>query len=364
MSVIDRYLVRQIASAWLAVTAVLWLILVVNRLVRYLGEAASGDLPGGAVLALIGLKGLGYLALLVPVGLYLGALLALTRLNQERELVVMAACGAGPARLYRPLLMAAALAAAIGGALSLWVAPWAAARGYEIRAEAERAADTRVLRPGVFQGSRLGRRVFYVEAVGPDGALLNPFAYAEGREGIVVVSAARARERTDPATGDRYLEFESGWRYEGRPGAADFRVLRYVRHGVRIRAAPVAVRAKHDAVPTATLLARGAPRDWAELHWRLAVPFSAFVLALIVLPLARGNPRRPRGWRIGAALALYLAYANLLTVGEVWTEKGLVPPWLGMGWVHGLMLAVAGALLAWERGLGRRRRPAPARSLP
>jgi len=112
LPVLDRYLAREIVAGWAAVTSVLWLILLVNRLVRFLGEAASGALPAGRLLELIGLKAISYLALLVPVGLFLGALLALGRLNQERELVVMAACGAGPARLYRPL-MAAALVAAL-----------------------------------------------------------------------------------------------------------------------------------------------------------------------------------------------------------------------------------------------------------
>ena len=358
MRVLDRYLAREIAAAWAAVTVVLWLILVVNRLVRYLGEAAAGELPARAVLTLIGLKGLSYLALLMPVGLYLGALLALGRLNRERELVVMAACGAGPARLYRPLLAVALLAAALGGALSLWVAPWAAARGYEVQARAEREAETRVLRPGVFQASRVGRRVLYVEAVRPDGTLVAPFAYAEGPQGVTVVTAGRAREVTDPASGDRYLEFEAGWRYEGVPGSARLRVARFERHGLRIRAAPPRARAKHDALPTRVLLERGTPRDWAELHWRLAVPVSAVVLALLALPLARGNPRRPRAWRIALALALYLAYANLLTVGQVWVEKGLVPARLGMAWVHALMLGAAALLIAWEQGMLRLARPA------
>ncbi len=353
MRVLDRYLAREIAAAWGAVTVVLWLVLVANRLVRFLGEAAAGELPAGAVLVLIGLKGLSYLALLVPVGLYLGALLALERLNRERELVVMAACGAGPARLYRPLLAVALLAAALGGALSLWVAPWAAARGYEVQARAEQAADGRMLRPGVFQASRVGHRVLYVEEARPDGTLVAPFAYAEGPRGVTVVTAGRAREVTDPASGDRYLEFEAGWRYEGEPGGAGFRITRFERHGLRVRAAPPRARAKHDALPTRLLLERGSPRDWAELHGRLAVPVSAVVLALLALPLARGNPRRPRAWRIALALALYLAYANLLTVGEVWVEKGLMPARLGMAWVHALMLGAAALLLAWDQGLLR-----------
>jgi hypothetical protein len=54
--VFDRYLLKEVINGWLAVTLFLWLILVSNRLVGYLGDAVSGDIPGNLIFKLIGLK--------------------------------------------------------------------------------------------------------------------------------------------------------------------------------------------------------------------------------------------------------------------------------------------------------------------
>ena len=64
--VFDRYLLKEVINGWLAVTLFLWLILVSNRLVRYLGDAVSGDIPGNVIFKLIGLKMVWYLVHVVP----------------------------------------------------------------------------------------------------------------------------------------------------------------------------------------------------------------------------------------------------------------------------------------------------------
>ena len=39
LRIFDRYLLKEVINGWLAVTIVLWLVLVSNRLVRYLADA-------------------------------------------------------------------------------------------------------------------------------------------------------------------------------------------------------------------------------------------------------------------------------------------------------------------------------------
>ena len=42
LRVLDRYLLREVIHAWLAITLILWFVLISNRLVRYLASAAAG----------------------------------------------------------------------------------------------------------------------------------------------------------------------------------------------------------------------------------------------------------------------------------------------------------------------------------
>ena len=67
--ILDRYIFREIAQSWLAVTAVLLFILLTNQFARVLGDVAKDKLPKDAIFQIIGLTALQYLTILVPIGL-------------------------------------------------------------------------------------------------------------------------------------------------------------------------------------------------------------------------------------------------------------------------------------------------------
>ncbi len=123
LRIFDRYLLKEVIYGWLAVTVVLWLVLVSNRLVQYLAEAAEGNIPGSLIFNLLALKMVWYLVLVVPFALALGVVLGLSRLYRDNEMVVMSACGVGPARIYRPLLGLSMIVAVLIAWLSLYVSP-------------------------------------------------------------------------------------------------------------------------------------------------------------------------------------------------------------------------------------------------
>ena len=99
--IISRYLMKEIFSALLAVTLVLLLIFLSNQLVRYLSYAASGKIAANIVLQLLGFEIPYLLALLLPLGLYLGIILAYGRLYVDSEMPVLNACGLGLKRLVK-----------------------------------------------------------------------------------------------------------------------------------------------------------------------------------------------------------------------------------------------------------------------
>ena len=108
---LDRYLLREAAVTFTAVTGVLLVILLSNQLARILGQAAQAELSGRIVLALVGLTTLQQLTILLPVGLFLGIVLALGRLYHESEMTAVGACGIGPLSIYRPVVLLAVMVA-------------------------------------------------------------------------------------------------------------------------------------------------------------------------------------------------------------------------------------------------------------
>jgi len=89
LRILDRYIFREIATTWLAVTVVLLMILLTNQFARVLGEVAKGKLPKGAAMDVIGLSAVQYLTVLVPIGLFLSIMLALGRLYRDSEMPAM-----------------------------------------------------------------------------------------------------------------------------------------------------------------------------------------------------------------------------------------------------------------------------------
>jgi lipopolysaccharide export system permease protein len=81
------------------------------------------------------------------------------------------------------------------------------------------------------------------------------------------------------------------------------------------------------------------------------------LLAALALPLSHTtNPRHGRYAKLTAGIGVYVFYANFMILGKSWFATGQTPAWLGMWWVHGLMLVLILALLWRQRGL-RVRRP-------
>jgi len=139
---LGRYVLREVVTTWLVVTAVLLVILLANQLVGVLERAAANQYPQGVVLELIILGALQNLSLLLPVGLLLGVVLAFGRLYHDSEMAAALACGVGPANLYLPVALLAALGTAGLAWLTLVLAPDATARAQS----AQRGAACRAVR--------------------------------------------------------------------------------------------------------------------------------------------------------------------------------------------------------------------------
>ena len=78
--ILDRYLLREVLSAWAAVTFILLAIMIATRFASVLGVAAKGELPRELLMNVALLSSLRYLVILIPVSLLLGIMLSLAGL--------------------------------------------------------------------------------------------------------------------------------------------------------------------------------------------------------------------------------------------------------------------------------------------
>jgi len=355
--IITRYLIKEILITLGGVALVLLLIALSAQLVGLFSKVAAGTIHINTVIKLFGLYNLTIIVFILPLALYLAILLALSRLYQDSEMAALAASGVGPARVVRAVLLVAVLFAVIQGVFSLFLGPWADERGDQLRLQTQQLTDIQGLMPGRFQELPQGRGVLYIESISQDLSQVNNIFVQhqdELRNSRIVAESGHIE--MDQKTGDRILILENGHRYEGQPGDEDYTILDFKRHGIRIEKKQVeAVHLRRKAMPTRVLLE---PHDHppemlariTEFQWRVSSALSCIVLALVAVPLSRSSHRQSRYSRLAIAIVLYMLLSNMLNVGRTWLQEGQVPPWVGLWWVHLVIVIVAIVLILRQTG--------------
>ncbi len=344
-----RELVREFAGNGLLVFSILLGIVVLSQLVRLLGDAVGGALAVEGVPALMGFAALNYLPVLLSLSLFLSVMLTLSRCYRDSEMVVWFSSGIGLTRWIVPVLWYALPVVSVIALLSLVLSPWALTKAEEFKNRLSSRDDVTAAMPGVFRESASGDRVYFIENLDVEKNHIRNIFVQSAQHGKMGTVAAREGLQETAANGDRFLILLNGTRYEGVPGQADFRIVQFERYAMRIETEearrPVP---KLQSVPTPDLLAK--PDSWniSELEWRLSLPLSALVLALLAIPLSYVNPRAGRSFNLIAALVIYMIYNNSISVSNSWVGQQRIGAAAGFIVLHGVMLAVA-ALLFYHR---------------
>lgn len=360
-----RALVGEFVSNGVLVFAVLLGIVLVTQLIRLLGDAVSGRIAVEGVLALLGFGALSYLPVLLSISLFISILLTLSRAYRDSEMVVWLCTGAGLTRWIRPVMWYALPVVALIALFSLVLTPWSLQKADEFKHKMESRDDVAAATPGTFRESKQADRVYFVENVNVGSNRVgNIFVQSEQNGKIGTMVANQGLQETLP-NGDRFLVLLNGTRYEGIPGQRDYNIVEFERYAIRIDSVPVKQAQPWARTMSTTALWRD-PTSWniAELEWRIGLPLSATILALLAIPLGYVNPRAGRSLNLVLAIVLYMLYSNMISVTNSWVGQGRLSPGIGLWGIHAAMLAVTVllfyrrmTLFSLRRALGARRPP-------
>ena len=360
--VIFRHLFAEVSRTWLVVAGVLLFLTLGLGFARFIADAAAGELPVNTVLELAVFKLVENLEIVLPVSMLLGVLLTLGRLCRDNEMGALFAGGVGLSRVYAPFLCLAVIVAVFAGGMSIFAAPRAEQAMERIGAEgATTVLET--LAAGRFRTFLDGDAVFYARERDSDDDLRDVFIRVlredqNGRPTQTIVTADRARQQANDETGQVTLVLDDGWRYEGNPGQADYRVIKFAEHGVQIAAPTDAASQDVGTLSLSALRASRDPAAAAEWQKRVSVPVSIVILTLLALPLGRVPPRSGRYARVIAGILIYVIYVNAVHLAAMSVEDETIPAALGVWWVHAIVLAVAVGLIMREQGVFARQRNA------
>ncbi|MDB5454931.1 MAG: lptF [Caulobacter sp.] len=190
MRLIERYLFRELLGpALLATTACSAVALLASSLSQF--DLLVDQRQNAMVFVrVIGLALPQLINLLLPIALLVGALVALNRLHTEQEIVICFAAGMSRWRVISPAMRLAAMATLLSLALSLWVQPWAAREGREIRFAVKTDLAATLVRAGEFTEPGSGLTV-YAQSIDRDNLIHNLFIHQDKGNGGATTYTAR-----------------------------------------------------------------------------------------------------------------------------------------------------------------------------
>ncbi|WP_423910841.1 LPS export ABC transporter permease LptF [Candidatus Spongiihabitans sp.] len=346
--IIHRAFVREVLQTCAAVTAILFSIFLVTRLVGFLSQAAQGDIPINSVFLLLTLKMLGYLDIIVPLVIYISILLVMGRWIRDNELTVISACGIGMKQFIRPIMILFVIVGTMVAAFSLYISPLAAEVFRSIQHEYRNRSDGAGIIPGVFTETRGATGVYFVETYDrATDTFQEIFVYSLGDQEDSVVLAASGYKTVDRGTNDNssnddFLVLKNGSKYRGRAGSPQYAVVNFETYAVRLKqraAGAPALPAK--AKPTLKLLGDRNKTAIGELHWRISKIIMLPILMLFALSFSSIAYRKNRFPGMLAALLVYFAYSNVLGLVVALIRRGLVNPHFSLWIVHLAFLCLA-----------------------
>ena len=340
---------KDLARNFGATLLILVTIVMTIILIRTLGQASRGSVNPSEVLLVMGFSVLGQMTTIITLSLFISCVATLSRMYGESEMVIWFSSGQGLAQFIRPLFRFSWPIFVVIGLLSLFVWPWSHQQIQDLRQRYEKRNDVERIAPGQFQESAGGNRVFFIDKDSP-GQEWGNNVFVSSRDGQLESVTTASQGRIEIVGSDRFLFLENGQQWLTHLDTGETRLTQFERYQLLIDTdtAPVGSVRNSRQSTTLQLIQQPSPNNQAELAWRVGLVFTAINMVLLALALSAVNPRVGRSYHLGLALFVFVAYYNLLNVGQSWISTGRVSAIAFILVLHGGVLAVSMVWLSWR----------------
>jgi len=345
----DSTLRKELARGFGATLVVILTIVITMMLIRVLGQAASGAVAPTDVVLLMGYTALSHLPTILALSLFIAIVVTLGRMYRDSEMAIWFSSGIALTRFIAPVLRVSWPVLLVIALLVLAVWPWGNRASAELRERYEQRSDLSRVTPGVFQTSRDGRRVFFIDK-GSDEAMnaRGVFVLTNGDKDESLTSARSAH--LENVGTDRFLVLDNGQRNQVERASGERSLAHFEQYQVLIGEQQVqrASNRSPKTLPTPELMRNPTARNQGELIWRLGLLFGAVNLVLLAIGLAAINPRRATNWNLMFALLGFVIYYNVINLSQAWLSSGKMALAPAMALVHGGAFALALSLIWWR----------------
>ncbi len=170
LSVFDKYMIRNIATASVFVALTLSVIIFLTQSLRFLELVIEAGASSSAFWQLTFLALPRFFEVILPLAVLAGVVFTYSRMVSDSEIVVLRSSGVSASSLVRPAIIFALIVTAVLLLITLWAGPKSLAKMQDMRQVIKSQFSTAFLKEGVFNQVGKGLTV-YIHQKDKDGEL-------------------------------------------------------------------------------------------------------------------------------------------------------------------------------------------------
>ena len=359
MGLLDRYILRTVLTPLALALAVAAMLLMIEQMLRLFDFVLAEQGPVDVVWRMLANLVPHYLSLALPLGAFLGVMLAFRNLSMSSELDAMNSSGASIARLLRPVFALLFVLAAFDFLLVGYIKPYARYEYDKIRFDVTSGAlgikipqgefvditDKATIRLGSVDAATRQAQDIFLELLEDDGRRTIITAASGGISTTPDISSlllrmGKGRQLFIDAAGERTqsLDFESFDLEVALPAIARFRARGVGSQADEASFSEILTRVNDTSV-------RGAA-DWyayrGQLHWTILHPLTFLVLPILAVAMGVSGRRQASNLKPIAGVAILIVYHELLEEwGLVTASLGQLSPYISMWGLLALFIGVS-----------------------
>ncbi|MEM9013631.1 MAG: LptF/LptG family permease [Pseudomonadota bacterium] len=360
MFLLDRYILRTVATPLLLALGVAGMLLLLEQMLRLFDFVLAEQGPVDVVWQMLANLLPHYLGLALPLGAFLGVLLAFRNLSMSSELDAMSSSGASFGRLLRPIYMLMFVLIVLDFLLVSYIQPYAHYEYRKIRFDVTSGAlgikvpagefveisDRVTIRLGAINKDTRDAEDIFLERRNRDG-------------GKTIITARYGAISTTPDISVLLMKLRDGRQIIVDPLGSRIQALNFDSFDLEVDLPAIGVfRARGDDDREATFGelwtflnqpdAEQSPvynKYRAGFHWRIIHPLSYLVMPILAIAMGVTGRRRASNLKPVLGVGILIVYHEIL---EEWSthmvETGQLSPYLAMWGVFFIFVAVSGFL--------------------
>ena len=301
MSIINRYLQREIVLPFFYALVVLVFILLLGQLFKIVNMVVSEGVQVWDVVRLVLALIPKILTMALPISFFFAVLVGLGRMVGDGEIMALKAAGVSPYNLFKPILQLALACTFMTMLVSAWLAPWGMRQVRQVTFEILQEKVTLALRSQSLNLAFPGMAI-YMGKINRETGRLGEVFIEDRRHGDQpqTITALEGVIVGDRASSTLLLQLENGTIHEYDPSQESYRVTDFSQYRINFDISDLLgkegeVKLKNKALSNSALLQKIALRKseggdtfgaQSTLYERFTQPFSCLAFALLGLALS------------------------------------------------------------------------------